>query len=798
VVLRTIVLLLTRRPAEAWDELSAGRALLTGVPRLLAARRQRRAQRTEPSSVIRPYLSRSSTRVRRLLMATTDRLSGSGELAISTDLEEDGEPDEDLSVVRRLFLRPVVGLAVVLLVIALLADRHILHGGVLEGGRLLQVPGGASDLWRSYAGAWHDVGGGSGSAAAPWLPVLAAVSFVFGGNPALVVTVLLLGAVPLAGLSAWFATGRWRLPTALRLWSSATYALLPPVTGAIDGGRFDTVVAVIAAPLLVAGAVRVLRGGGGTNHAFALGLGLAVTAAFAPPVWTIALLVLGGGTALGWLRARQDVRARSALLRARDALLVLVTPPLVLLPWSFSVPVHPKVLLSGLGIPGGLAAVPGRAAGAAQLLLLSPGGHDAVPLWFTAPLLVAAVVATLRTHRAAAAVAVWAPIGVSLAAALAAVRVTATATGQPPPGWAGTALTVAGAAVLAGALVAARDARSSLQHAAFGVRQPLAVLLVIACAAVPVASAAWLVVHGSGGPLHRQAGPRLPVNVVDAARLDDPGQRVLWLRDDHGAVAYSLEPVVGSRLGDENLRADPTTLALLDALVGDLVSDRGTDAAETLATFHVGYVALDAAAPGTFPSALDHQPALSRYALPGAARLWRVLVPSARVEVASGAVAQTARAPAARNEPLGRGPTLDQLATAPFVPVPSGRESVTAPLPAGGGGRLLVLADSLDSHWHATVDGRSLAAARAWGWAQAFVLPAGSGTVHVWYDGGTRRLELGVQALVLLVMVVLAAPGVRRPEEEPPSPVADSLRPDEVWDVEDIEDIEGGPAEDRT
>ncbi|HEY5335885.1 MAG TPA: glycosyltransferase, partial [Mycobacteriales bacterium] len=270
VLLRVLVLLLTRRPAEAWDELAAACALVVGIPRLLAGRRRRRRHTTTPPSVVRPYLSRSTTRVRTLLMATTDRLSGSGDLAVSSDLEEDGEPDDDLSVVRRLFFRPVVGLVVVLLAIALVADRHILHGGVLEGGRLLQVPGGASDLWRSYAGTWHDVGGGSGSPASPWLPIVAAVSFVLGGNPALAVTVLLLGAVPLAGLSAWFATSRWRLPTGLRLWAAATYALLPPLTGAVNDGRFDSVVAVIAAPLLVAGAVRVLRGRGGTNHAFAL------------------------------------------------------------------------------------------------------------------------------------------------------------------------------------------------------------------------------------------------------------------------------------------------------------------------------------------------------------------------------------------------------------------------------------------------------------------------------------------------------------------------------------------------
>ncbi len=92
--------------------------------------------------------------------------------------------------------------------------------------------------------------------------------------------------------------------------------------------------------------------------------------------------------------------------------------------------------------------------------------------------------------------------------------------------------------------------------------------------------------------------------------------------------------------------------------------------------------------------------------------------------------------------------------------------------------------------WHATVNGQSLRSTRAWGWAQSFVLPAGPGQVHVWYDGGTRRIELWVQVAVLLVMVVLAAPSVRRTDEEAPSPVADSLRPDEVWDLDGLDDLD--------
>lgn len=794
-LVRTLVLLLTRRPSAAWDELLAGLALLTGVRRLVAARRRRRAQFAAPASAVRPYLGHSVARVRALLMATTDRLSGSGELALGSDLDDESVPEDDSGVVRRVFLRPVVGLVVALTVVALIADRHLLHGGALVGGRLLAMPGSAGDLWHAYVAGWHDVAAGSSSPAAPWLPVVAVVSYPFGGNPALAMTVLVLGAVPLAGLSAWFATRRAHLGPGLRCWAAATYALLPAVTGAVDGGRFDTVVAVIAAPLVVTGAVRMLRRAGGPNHAFARGLGLAVTAAFAPPVWTIAALVLGAAVAVSWLGVRSagTDTARTALRRTRDAAIVVVTPALALLPWTFSVPAHPGVLLTGLGVPGGLAVTSGRAAGAAQLLLLSPGGHTPVPLWFVAPLLAAAVVATFRTSRTLVALAAWAVIGAAMAVGLAAARI-AVGPGTPPAhGDVGIALAVAGAGVLAACVVAGRDARRALRSAAFGIRQPLAALLAVTCLAVPVASAGWLLARGSGTPLHRQNVSSLPPNVVDDARDNDPGQRVLWLRDEHGVLGYSLEPVVGSRAGDEDLRGSATTRALLDALVADLGSDRGTDAAETLATFHVRYVALDAAAAGDFAPVLDRQPALSRYALPGSALLWRVLVPSSRAVVLTGPVAAEAAAPEPASAPLGRGPLVSQLRTNPIVPVSAGRSGVSATVPAGHGRRLLVLADSASPRWHATVDGRPVPAALAWGWAQGFVLPPGSGHVVVRHDDGTRHAELWAQLGVLLVLVVLAAPGVRRYEEEPAGPVAASLDPDEMWDLTDLagDDVPG-------
>ena len=93
--------------------------------------------------------------------------------------------------------------------------------------------------------------------------------------------------------------------------------------------------------------------------------------------------------------------------------------------------------------------------------------------------------------------------------------------------------------------------------------------------------------------------------------------------------------------------------------------------------------------------------------------------------------------------------------------LPAGAVRATATVPAGPAGRLLVLADAQDNGWRASLDGRALVPRRYAGWAQAFVLPAGGGTLHVRYDAGARPLLLWVQLGALLLLLVLALPPLR-------------------------------------
>jgi hypothetical protein len=88
-------------------------------------------------------------------------------------------------------------------------------------------------------------------------------------------------------------------------------------------------------------------------------------------------------------------------------------------------------------------------------------------------------------------------------------------------------------------------------------------------------------------------------------------------------------------------------------------------------------------------------------------------------------------------------------------------------VPDGTSGRLLVLAENADNGWHAEMSGHRLTPVLAWGWAQAFRVPAGAGEVHIWHSPGRRTGQLVVEAVLvgLVLLLALPTPGGRRRDE---------------------------------
>lgn len=740
-LLRALGFLLTRQVGAARDEVAALVSVVGRPGRLHAARRARARTRTVSPRSVKPLLGKRSGRARARFEAVADWLSGgaapgASPLGALGDAGPDGPDDlDDLTpagrgLLTRLLVRPGVVLTLVLALIALVAERHVLwlKGGALFGGRLLPAPSGARAVWASYAASWHPTSVGSAVDAHPSTGAVAVLSTVLLGKAWLAVDVLLLASVPIAGAVAYAVAGRLTRQPALRLWAATTWALLPVATGAIAAGRLDAAVVQIALPALAgAGAGLLRRDRSGWRRAWALGLGLAVTAAFAPLLWPLlaGLLLVGAVATL-------------SLRRVAAALVVAVVPGLVLLPWSLDALRHPDWLLDGPGPLLGQPAVP-----AWQLLLLHPGTGPAV--WVTVGLVLAGLGGLLRRDAHRVAVAAWAVALAALAFAVALVR---------DGHWPGIALQVAAAAILSAALVGANGVRTRLAQSSFGWRQLTAVVIAVAAAIVPLMTAGAWVRGGADHPLQRGARPVLPA-FARAELAAEPGVRALVVRARPGAVGYELMTADGDRLGSADTPPADAQSADLDAVVADLLAARGSDAAEALAIRAVRYVALPVG-PGSdaVAAALDVQAGLSRRAS-GPVLLWRVVAPTARLTLLRPGLA----AAALRGD---RGPSRDLLRVAPPLPLLSGREGARTTVGPGPAGRLLVLADAVSDGWHATADGRELPTKTAWGWAQAFVLPPTGGRVVVSYDQAPRHVALTGQALALGVVLVLSAPAARR------------------------------------
>jgi GT2 family glycosyltransferase len=791
-LLRALGFLLTRRPLHARDEFEAVGRLVGAPGRLVRARRWRAGQSHGNQAGVRALLAPRGAQLRARLGAAGGLLVGSGTLAgdlagaLETGPSADEEllPAEDTSRLRAAVLRPSLLLAGGLVLLTLAATRELLGSGQLTGGRLLPVPAGASDLWRSWAATWHaGPAGGSGAPAAPWTPWLALLSTLTFGRPGLAVDLLLLGAAPLAGLAAWSASRRLVTSPRLRIWAALAWATLPVVTGSVAGGRFDTCVVAIALPWLLVAGHRLMAGDprvDGWRRAWLTGLVLAMTVAFSPQIWLLAG-ALGLGAAFQVLLTATPAARAGARRRALAVLVPLVVPPLLVLPWLSHAVREPGVLLTGLGRLGGVGTLPvSQSPGALDLLTARPGGPGLPPGWLLVPLVVAALAALVRgeLRRRRTATALWLVALTGLAFAVLAAH-TSVRAAPPFRGWAGPALLVASAGILGAAVVSGEHLRARLASQSFGWRQLAAGVLAVVCLVEPVVVGLLWVANGADSPLERARVSVLPPDVLaDAAAGHDAGQRVLVVaRRADGTLGYDLRGLRGPQLGDEELPPSPGATRLLTAVVRDLASNRGTDAAETLATFDVRVVVVPGDGPPPLAEALDSQPALARRQTPYAVGIWEVerTVPTGRLQLLPPALAGQALAPSAPTAGSGRGPARADLVRTPPTVLPSGPEGAHASVPPGPAGRLLVLSDSADRGWRATVNGTPLPRRTAWGWAQAFVVPAGGGPLVISRASTGRTLQLMLVLVALFVVVVLAAPSAGRDDEILDDPLDDPL-----------------------
>jgi GT2 family glycosyltransferase len=753
-LLRGAYFLLTKQQRKAWDHLGAVAWLLRHPVPLWRARRRRAADRKRTWSVLRGQLPRGRT-LGRLAESAAGLASGgsvydSGGLhhAVADEAGDDMPLPATDSVVRRVLTSPGVLLCAGLVLIALVAERSlagsVLTGaGTLSGGALVPAWGGASDLWREYLAGYHDAGVGSAASTPPYIAVMAVLATVLAGKPWLAVDVLLFGAVPAAGLTAFLAARRLTSVLAAKIWLATTYALLPVAMGAIAAGRIGTAVVFVLLPLIGIAVGRMLTGPPrqARRAAWAAGLLIAVAAAFVPLVWPIAVAGAAGlAAAWRWLGRAPKINT------AVNAAIVAVVPAAVLVPWTFRLFTRPSAFFAEAGLQR-----PGLASAGLRpesLLLLSPGGPGLPPAWVTVGLVLPAFGALLARRRLGLVYTGWAIALGGLVATLVVSRVRVTlADGTAVSSWPGVATAIAAAGLLLAATPLVEAAALALSRAADPGRRVVVLGGFAVVASAPALAAGYWLATGVHGPV-TAAGPQILPPFVASSSSGPDRTRTLVLRPDGTALSYTILRNTDPLLGEPELTEASSATHALDSVVASLdpktgpesgpgMGGDGGDAGQALSQFDIDYVLLPAPVDQRLAHQLDGSAGLVRLTTAPAYDLWQVAgtVARARVIGAGGAV----------------------------VPVPSGPIGLNAVVRPGTSGTL-VLAEATGG-WSATLNGRPLAQLDrpVDGWAQGFVLPAGGGHLVITRYELARDLSLAGEAAAVLVVVALALPGTRSP-----------------------------------
>ncbi|MCC9205383.1 glycosyltransferase [Arthrobacter sp. zg-Y769] len=793
--------MVAKDPGYAVSSLLTSTAAVLRPVDLYRSRRRAATTRRRPRSAVNALRS-SNREVREHRRTLTEYRASSPESseAGSAEYVPSGDTNDDFAALEGPG-RSWVGLgalaAVLLLAGLSFAGLHRLFGAqAVAGGALVPLGQGVGEIWAAATAWWVQLGSGAPAHGDPFNFVLSLLAMAGWGNGNAAVLILLLLALPLAGLSAWFAAGGFTSHRGLRFWAAMFWAAVPAFQVALGSGRLGALVVHILLPLTVLAVARAVGSGvprrpaaaaapAGTESwtaAAAAGLLLAAVSSAAPLVFVLAVAAVAFLT----LALRR---------RAKTLWWTLLPAAVLLLPQVLSAAPNLRAVLADPGMPLAFArseawqqllGYPLAFDAAGNLGGLLPGGpwNLVLALVIGAPVVFLAALALFRPRSAPLARLSWLLVLTALALNTASSYVgTAAAPDAVVTAFTGPLVSASVLLLLCPALVLAGDLLSGTRRRASAPgSRVLAVLLGTVLAAGPAASLGFWVVPqftGSGFPgtqaqdgtailpgtnLEVQGAPErsLPATAADAGGDATQSRTLVLHADDEGNVSAALMRGGGTTLeqlstiyagrdvqgdpGREHLAdGDPATADLRRA-VAVITAGTGVDPRVELARLGVAFVVLQESdtAAELLAGRMDSVPGLSAVGQTGSGWLWRVSEPL------SAAGTETQSGLGARVRILGADGTTEAA-------VPSQTESVSASIPAGGEGRMLVLAERADAGWQASLNGRPLTAAEVQ-WAQAFELPAEGGELRVDYVSAASPWLEALQILVIGLTLLLALP----------------------------------------
>ncbi|HLR84689.1 MAG TPA: glycosyltransferase family 2 protein, partial [Nocardioidaceae bacterium] len=393
-VLRTLGLLIVKAPGDARQEFVAAFAVYARPWRIFAARRRRAATATVAARDVRHLLPSWTIPYRHGIDAIGDVVSGfvrvpeadaSGRRAMVTeyshvaDLDDSSVPDRSTAAfVKRHPWACIVG---ILSVACVVVGWGLIGSGSLSGGALLPAPDTAGAWWSTFAASWHHVGLGSSEFGPPFAFVLSALSVVTFGHPGLVIDVVVIGAVPLAALTAHRLARRMVGSEWLQAAWAIAYGLAVVASGALGQGRFGALFGLVLAPVVVNAGMSLLQRSSlrrGWQEGLRVGLWLSLLTAFVPIAYVMTICALA--IAVG-LRGRFREWFSTAL--------AAIVPFGVLGPWMWERALHPRLWWWDAGLAdGGFGSLEPSVL---DIAMGQGGGPHAAPVWFAAGLLVIGV-----------------------------------------------------------------------------------------------------------------------------------------------------------------------------------------------------------------------------------------------------------------------------------------------------------------------------------------------------------------------------------------------------------------------
>lgn len=829
-LLRVILSVLVKEPGRGLGQLGATVAALVRPAALFRGRRVAARSRKVRRSVVHGLQTprREVWAHRRSLVEAVgvEEDDDTSPERLSVDLlhsEPNGDAGDDfaaLATKERGWVGTGAIAAVFLALAASVAGLLGLFGApAVTGGGLLPLSPDPAAIWRTASSWWIGLGAGLPGRGDPFGYVLWLLSGLAGGDANTAMLWILLLAMPLSALGAWFAAGaltglrRFRFAAAL-LWAAA-----PALQVALNQGRAGALLAHVMMPLLVLALLRATGSarGRGTSAAKKQALPDAADGKVLPagnmpgkpgsngtPSWTAAA---AGGLALAVITASAPSLFLPLVLlivccgvvlgrRGRTVWWALLPAVVLFLPFAVSTLDRPRALLADPGVPLASDAAPLWQQLLGQPLEFAPdGGLANLPLFASAgvswalflslliglPVLLLAVTALFVPGRrtrvtrmlwlAAVLLLAWSWLAGHVATALSGNTLVVP--------FSGPAVSAAACALLGAALLGADNLHrfasrpragvsGSVLHWVSGMVTVLLVAGPLAGMTVWGAQNALPDIDGGyatgalGTPRLLQPAPdrTLPATAVDHGLGPERSNTLVISADEKGGYSSSLMRGAGTTL--DSLSAIAAASRINGAPGREEI--RGDDDAAAATRTAVATIVAGA---GVDPRLELEQLGVGFVVLKAsdsAAELTANRIDAVPGLVAVGEtnagwlwrITPLSTAAAQDAETAHRARIIDGKGTVTAL-LPSSGNNVDATIPNGPEGRKVVLAERLDQGWTAWLDGRRLTATND-GWAQAFTLPARGGDLEIRFVSPWEPWLGVLQALVIGLTALLAIP----------------------------------------